>query len=204
MTVPLDRVLPWRLPEAFMGRLLRGDLMVDPGPGDVADEPLFARWVRDLESGDAALAQIVGLEVEARLRRFAAAQAAGRARGTDRLDPAAASPRGFDAEHKAIFAQVAARIEAACVEDLPIAALLEGAGVSADYAGRIFKACCGMSPLEYRTQLRIAHAQRLLIEGKASITDVALASGFGSLGRFYAAFRRICGETPRGYRKGLG
>ena len=44
------------------------------------------------------------------------------------------------------------------------------------------------------------HAQRELVTSDAKVLAVALDAGFGSLSRFNAAFRAICGCSPRDYR----
>jgi AraC-like DNA-binding protein len=40
----------------------------------------------------------------------------------------------------------------------------------------------------------------MLITSDAKILEVAMDSGFGSLSRFNAAFRQLCGCSPRSYR----
>jgi transcriptional regulator GlxA family with amidase domain len=57
--------------------------------------------------------------------------------------------------------------------------------------------------MEYVTQYRLSHAQRLLATTDLKILDVALASGFGSASRFYQVFMAMCGLTPRDYRASL-
>jgi len=52
----------------------------------------------------------------------------------------------------------------------------------------------------YLTQYRVAYAQQMLLISDESISDIALASGFTSLSRFYAAFREICHDSPKHYR----
>ena len=70
-------------------------------------------------------------------------------------------------------------------------------------AMRLFQQTLGMSIGEYITRYRLAHAQRLLLSTEKSVIEIATTSGFGSLSRFYAAFRELCGQTPQGYRKHL-
>jgi transcriptional regulator GlxA family with amidase domain len=55
--------------------------------------------------------------------------------------------------------------------------------------------------LDYLTQYRVAHAQRLLVTTDLPVLEIALACGFNSLSRFYAAFKKICGRSPRTYRQ---
>jgi transcriptional regulator GlxA family with amidase domain len=71
-----------------------------------------------------------------------------------------------------------------------------------NYAMRVFKQGCGMSIWEYLLRLRVSHAQRLLLTTDWTVLRVAVESGFGSPGRFHETFRRVCGQTPRQYRRG--
>jgi AraC family transcriptional regulator, melibiose operon regulatory protein len=73
-------------------------------------------------------------------------------------------------------------------------------GLNPNYAMTVFREGCGLSLWEYVTRLRISHAQRLLLTTDWTMERVALDCGFGSSSRFFAAFRRICGMTPRQYR----
>jgi AraC-like DNA-binding protein len=47
-------------------------------------------------------------------------------------------------------------------------------------------------------------ADHLLAEGEHSITEIARAVGYRSLGRFSAAFRRQFGVTPKKHQLALG
>ncbi|HET7912694.1 MAG TPA: helix-turn-helix domain-containing protein [Pseudolabrys sp.] len=61
-----------------------------------------------------------------------------------------------------------------------------------------FKTFLGTSPLGWLRQTRFANARRALESGRAdaTVTRIALANGFGQLGRFAAEYRAIFGETP--------
>jgi AraC-like DNA-binding protein len=74
-------------------------------------------------------------------------------------------------------------------------------GLHPNYAMNLFKKTFGMSMLEYLTQHRLFHARRLLATTDAKVADVAFASGFGSLNRFYAIFQASDHCSPREYRK---
>ena len=50
------------------------------------------------------------------------------------------------------------------------------------------------------TEARLAHGLQLVMTGRQSLLDVALASGYQSPSRFAAAFRRRFGLTPSALR----
>ena len=85
-------------------------------------------------------------------------------------------------------------------EPLTVRAIAAAAGLHPNYAMTLFQRTFGLSMGAYLTQYRVGDAQRLLATTDARIVDVALTVGFGSLSRFYAAFGRACGRSPRAYR----
>jgi AraC family transcriptional regulator of adaptative response / DNA-3-methyladenine glycosylase II len=89
------------------------------------------------------------------------------------------------------LADMAARlVEDAVHSGQPIAlpALAARLGVTDRHLRRIFQAAHGVAPLDYITTQRLLLAKQLLTDTAQPITQVALASGFGSLRRFNAAF----------------
>lgn len=69
-----------------------------------------------------------------------------------------------------------------------------------NYAMSLFHRTFGTTLINYLTQHRVSHAQRLLATTEESIANVAFDSGFNSISRFNDAFRRACGCSPREYR----
>lgn len=65
---------------------------------------------------------------------------------------------------------------------------------------KLFRSTIGSTILGYLTRCRIAEAQRLLVVTEANASDIAFASGFGSVSQFYERFTRLCGRSPRQYR----
>ncbi|MER3484247.1 MAG: hypothetical protein C4332_14975 [Meiothermus sp.] len=53
-----------------------------------------------------------------------------------------------------------------------------------------------MMVLEYLTQHRLAHAQRLLATTDQPVLEIAFEAGFGSSSRFYAVFEEKVGSHP--------
>ena len=70
-----------------------------------------------------------------------------------------------------------------------------------NYAMGLFKKTFGLSLIDYVTQHRISHVQRLLATTDVKIVEVALDSGFNSISRFNEAFKRACNCSPREYRR---
>jgi AraC-like DNA-binding protein len=61
-----------------------------------------------------------------------------------------------------------------------------------------FKSFLGTTPLGWLRRMRFAHARRELESGRtdASVTGIALASGFAQLSRFATEYRALFGELP--------
>ena len=68
----------------------------------------------------------------------------------------------------------------------------------------LFQKTFGTTLINYLTQHRISHAQRLLATTDKTVTEIAFQSGFHSISRFNEAFRRACDCSPRDYRKAHG
>ena len=63
-------------------------------------------------------------------------------------------------------------------------------------AAAVFRRDMGVTIGEYLAQCRVAEAQRLLISSRATTSDIALRSGFGSTSRLYERFGRDVGMSP--------
>lgn len=74
-------------------------------------------------------------------------------------------------------------------------------GISSRHLSRVFKEKLGVSPMDYIMTKRLLMAKRLLTDTHLKITDIALASGFGSLSRFNTAFKKHYTLTPSAMRK---
>ncbi len=74
-------------------------------------------------------------------------------------------------------------------------------GVGSRHLRRLLQTHVGASPKSLATTQRILFAKKLLTETALPVTQIAFASGFGSIRRFNAAFRKIYGTTPSSLRR---
>jgi len=72
--------------------------------------------------------------------------------------------------------------------------------LTGDYLAKIFKSETGRTIKEYLNECRIHAAKQQLLESKASISEIALDTGFDTLSYFSTVFKKLAGETPIAYR----
>lgn len=92
------------------------------------------------------------------------------------------------------------------IEDNALAAdsleeLANELGVSSRHLRRVFESEIGVSPVEYIQTQRLLAAKRLLTDTSMPVTQIALASGFGSVRRFNALFQERYRLSPSELRK---
>ncbi len=196
--LPLTLVLRWRLPGGLTERLLGGEMVQEPEAVG-SDKLLFEQWRADMADPAPEARHNVHLELEARLCRLARRLAPA---GPSVALPADARTVG-KVEEVSKVEEMAAWMGEQYAEGITAADVARAAGLHPKYAMALFRRCCGMTLGDYLTQQRLSQAQRLLVTTDMKIIDVAFAAGFGSVSRFYEAFTRACGQSPRTYRAGL-
>lgn len=92
------------------------------------------------------------------------------------------------------------RMDAASNEDWPVERLASVSGVSEAHFARAFKMAFGVPPHRYLLTRRIERAKALLRDTDMPILDIALDTGWSSLGTFGRVFRDITGESPTALR----
>lgn len=163
-------------------RLARGEAIAG-GPDWLATRA--ASWADELASPQAAR-DAVGLEVLASLRRLVATPLAAAAPPKGQQALAQAMTRWLVEHHRG---EVAVRDVAAAV------------GIHPNYAMTLYRHETGITIGQAVARLRLLEARRLLATTDASITDVAVAAGFGSIARFYACFSEACALSPGQFRR---
>jgi transcriptional regulator GlxA family with amidase domain len=92
------------------------------------------------------------------------------------------------------------RMDAASHEAWPVKRLAEVSGVSEAHFARSFKQAFGVPPHRYLLTRRIEQAATLLRDTDLSITEIAFATGWESLGTFGRTFHDITGKSPSALR----
>lgn len=91
-------------------------------------------------------------------------------------------------------------IDANLASDIRLSRLAALLGLPADGFARRFRATTGQPPYRYVLRRRVERAAAMLRATDASISEVALATGFSSHSHFTSAFKRLTGMTPSAYR----
>lgn len=93
------------------------------------------------------------------------------------------------------------RMDAASHEAWPVERLAQVSSVSPAHFARSFKQAFGVPPHRYLLTRRIERATALLRDTDLPIIDIALQTGWESLGTFGRTFRDIAGESPSAIRE---
>lgn len=105
-------------------------------------------------------------------------------------------PWTLDTRMSKIADVIASRI----TENIPVTELASIANISPDHFTRTFKACFGLTPLQYINSKRIQRACEILVNNQLTVKEVAFSVGFDDPAYFIRLFKKITGTTPRRYR----
>jgi AraC family transcriptional regulator len=94
-------------------------------------------------------------------------------------------------------------MEAKLEVELRLVELAREAGLSTSHFVRSFRRSTGRTPYQFFLHRRVKRAQDLMRDHRASLTEVALASGFADQHHLARVFRRVTGITPSDYRRSL-
>jgi len=92
-------------------------------------------------------------------------------------------------------------MRACLAEPLTVQRLAQVAGISTAGFIRVFRLRTGFTPYQYLLRERIARARQLLIATRATVSEIALQTGFSTPSHFANAFQRQVGTTPTAYRR---
>ena len=89
-------------------------------------------------------------------------------------------------------------------DDADVEVLAERLGVGGRQLRRLFQHHLGASPIAVAQTRRVLFAKQLLHDTRLPMTEVALASGFGSVRRFNETFRTLFDRPPSALRRKSG
>jgi AraC-like DNA-binding protein len=92
-------------------------------------------------------------------------------------------------------------MDAAPHEEWSVSRLASVSGASEAYFARSFRDAFGIPPHRYLLARRVERAAALLRDTDLPIIDIALQTGWNSLGTFGRTFRDVIGESPSGLRR---
>ncbi|HKX30978.1 MAG TPA: AlkA N-terminal domain-containing protein [Blastocatellia bacterium] len=97
-----------------------------------------------------------------------------------------------------------ALIETGALDSGAVEELAERLGVGERQLRRLFQQHLGASPIAVAQTRRILLAKQLIHETRLSMTEVAMAAGFGSVRRFNEVFQQLFGRSPATLRRTRG
>jgi AraC-like DNA-binding protein len=193
ITIPFATFLQWRLPDLLVQRVIRGQFVLSTTADLLQSSPmLFKQWRADLAGGSPEHRRIVLLEIEAHIRRLAIM--------ISDDQPNEESAISIPVQELSKVEQMASYIAEHYTEQIHIEDIARAVNFHPNYAMSLFRKHFGLSIVDYLTQYRLSSAQHLLIATNATTSAIALEAGFGSVSRFYTAFKRAYGRSPGDYR----
>ncbi|HXC95495.1 MAG TPA: AraC family transcriptional regulator [Edaphobacter sp.] len=99
------------------------------------------------------------------------------------------------------YKQTLAYIEDHLSEDLSLTRIASVSGVSPSHFKTLFRESAGVPLHQYVVQRRIERAKDLLMQGKLSIAEIALATGFSHQSHLARHMRRSAGLSPRAMKR---
>ncbi|MCX5512214.1 AraC family transcriptional regulator [Kaistia algarum] len=164
------------------------------------DEPMFKSWHADMAQPGATLHGLVRDELALRLRRIILDGWRDLASDEEERRALESDPRS--GEHQRDRAHRMARyIAEHAIEPITVADIAASVELHPNYAMTLFRKTLGMTINEYVTRQRLMLAHGRLLASERDIADIAFEAGFGSLSRFYEAFKERYGCTPRDMRR---
>ena len=94
-------------------------------------------------------------------------------------------------------------IEANLEGEITLAAMASACGIGTKSFVRAFAATTGKSPYQYVIAARVERAKRLIEQNQQGLAEIALCCGFSHQEHLTRAFRKLTGQTPGRYRRGV-
>ncbi|MCX5497566.1 helix-turn-helix domain-containing protein [Kaistia dalseonensis] len=197
--LPVEMFLAMPGCEDLKTALLQGGMLV-AGKLRSYDEEQFRSWHGDIAAKSDTLTSIVRDELAVRLRRIAFDGWRDLTSDEEEQRALADDPRSGDQQRDKVH-RMARYIAEHATEAISVADIAASVALHPNYAMTLFRKTLGMTINEYITRQRLMLAHGRLLASDGDIAAIAFEAGFGSLSRFYEAFRARYGCTPRDMRR---
>lgn len=113
----------------------------------------------------------------------------------------AGAEEGGGGLNKAQMRRLAAHLRGNLHRRVPVGELAAAVGLSESWFAHSFKQTAGETPLQWQLRLRIEQAQKMLVDPRRSVAEVAAATGFADQAHLTRVFRARTGGTPAAWRR---
>lgn len=107
---------------------------------------------------------------------------------------------GLTSNNSGIGLSIKKKIDSKYDSTITLSEIAQSIGISSNLLSMYFKDSYGLTPSQYRKNLRVISSVESLLrskENKKTISDIANESGYGDLSRFYKQFKSIVGTSPK-------
>ena len=191
ITIPFSLLHEWNLPKTFLDLIFKGEVLSLTNVEEIEFERrMFSKWSKELEHQEAEIHAACLLEMCACLKRFA-------------CKSLNSKPSENKVKNSSInlVEKMAMYIARNFMHPIKANDVAKEVDLNPDYANSLFKKVFCSTISNFIIDQRLLFAEVKLTVSDESITSLAFQSGFNSISRFNAAFKKKNKVTPREFRK---
>ncbi|WP_340679885.1 helix-turn-helix domain-containing protein [Paraglaciecola sp.] len=196
--LPLKDFLTWNIPHDFTRKLLHGEVLVSNNLYS-SDEQITRIWQNDIHNNDPLLVKQVKCEIRDRIRRMSIEDYASFGLTSSGLDTDNKPVINGFSHLQTMLTYIGDHYD----KKITIAEITSSTGLHQNCAMKLFTRIMHVSIKQYINQLRLQHAQAMLIDSDKAVLEIALEAGFGSVSRFYSVFSNTYNMSPLEFRRNL-
>jgi AraC-like DNA-binding protein len=194
--LPLNDFLKWNIPHNFTRQLLHGEVLVSNNLYS-SDEQMTKIWQQDIDNNNHHMIEQVKGEIRDRIRRMSIEDYTSFGLTLSDLNTNSKSViNGFN-HLQTMLSYIGDHYD----KKITIAEVTSATGLHQNCAMKLFTRIMHISIKQYINQLRLQHAQAMLIDSEKPVLEIALEAGFGSVSRFYHVFSNTYKMSPIEFRR---
>ncbi|MCJ8321564.1 MAG: helix-turn-helix domain-containing protein [Colwellia sp.] len=196
--LPLNDFLTWNISHDFTRQLLHGEVLVSNNLYS-SDEQVTKIWQQDIENNSPLFVKQVKGEIRDRIRRMSIEDYTSFGLTTASLNTDNKSVINGFSHLQTMLTYIGDHYD----KKITIAQVTSSTGLHQNCALKLFTRIMHVSIKQYINQLRLQHAQAMLIDSNKAVLEIALEAGFGSVSRFYHVFSNTYNMSPLEFRRNL-